>query len=230
MELQRGNEELEILNKELNGSVVLEEYKRPYDNYKVALIPRLLGNIIVWGGNFVYGKEPSYLKFRSIEVIARVPYHSWSSSVFTLLTMFYSDEKKAIQLSHVAKYARLAQDNETMHVVVISQLAKKEEQALFIMHTIIPMLFAFFYFWVSYFMYLIKPRYSYELNYVFEQHAFDQYSRFLEKNEAKLKSKIFESEFLNWYGRYPRSQYEFFLSVRNDEIIHRNTSVRGIID
>jgi hypothetical protein len=228
MELQRGDEELEALNTALNDPAVLEEYKKSYDNYKVSFLPRLLGLWLVWCGNVVYGKKPSYLKFRAVEVIARVPYHSWSSSAYTLLTLFYSNEKKAMRLSNVAKYARFAQDNETMHVVVISQLAKSEERAGVIRHTLIPMLFAFFYFWWSYVLYLVNPRYSYELNYMFEGHAFDQYSRFIETRGEELKKKPIRSDFLDWYGRHPRNQYEFFLSVRNDEIIHRNTSIREI--
>lgn len=228
MELQRGNEELEALNAVLNDPAALEEYKKPYDTYKVSFLPRMLGLSLVWCGNVVYGKEPSYLKFRAVEVIARVPYHSWASSAYTLLTLFYSDEKKAMQLSRVAAYARLAQDNETMHVVVISQLARAEEKAGLLRHTAVPMIFAFFYFWWSYALYLINPRYSYELNYMFEGHAFAQYSRFLELHAEKLKHKPISSEFLQWYGRHPHSQYEFFRSVRNDEIIHRNMSIKEI--
>jgi hypothetical protein len=142
--------------------------------------------------------------------------------------MFYSNEQKAMRLSEVAKYARFAQDNETMHVVVISHLAKQEERAGIIRHTLIPMVFAFFYFWWSYLLYLINPRYSYELNYMFEDHAFEQYSLFLEKRAEELKKKPIQSDFLDWYGRHPRNQYDFFLSVRNDEIIHRNTSIREV--
>lgn len=228
MELTRGNEELEVLNKSLNDPQTLKNYKEPLDDYRVSHIPRLLGLSLVWCGNLIYGKEPSYLKFRAVEVIARVPYHSWSSSAYTLLTLFYSDEKKAMSLSNIAKYAQIAQDNETMHVVVISQLAKEEEKAGLIRHTLIPMLFAFFYFWGSYILYLVKPRYSYELNYMFENHAFEQYSRFLELRGEELKEKSISSEFLNWYGRKPQNQYEFFLSIRNDEIIHRSTSIEQI--
>ena len=228
MELQRGNEELEALNKALNDPEALKAYKEPLDSYPVSFLPRILGLSLVWCGNLVYGKEPSYLKFRAVEVIARVPYHSWASSAYTLLTLFYSDEKRALSLSNVAKYARLAQDNETMHVVVISQLAKGEEKAGLIRHTLIPMIFAFFYFWWSYVLYLVNPRYSYELNYMFENHAFEQYSRFLETRGEELKKNPVRSEFLDWYGRYPRSQYELFLSIRNDEIVHRNTSIHEI--
>lgn len=228
MELQRGNTDLERLNEELNNDDALNAYKRPYDNYKVSFLPRALGKFLVWSGNIVYGHKPSYLKFRAVEVIARVPYHSWASAAYTLLTMFYTNEKKAMKLSNVSKYARVAQDNETMHVVVISQLAHGEEHAGFFRHTFIPMWFAFFYFWWSYFLYLIKPRYSYELNYMFENHAFEQYSLFLEEYGEELKNKPVKSEFLAWYGRNPRNQYEFFRSIRNDEIIHRNTSIEEI--
>lgn len=228
MELRRGDEDLEKLNQSLNDPHVLKVYKAACDHYKVSFLPHILGCTLVWCGNTVYGKEPSYLKFRAVEVIARVPYHSWSSAAFTLLTLFYSNEKKAMRLSAVAKYARLAQDNETMHVVVISKLAKKEERTGIAKHIFIPMIFAFFYFWWSYFLYLINPRYSYELNYMFENHAFEQYSRFLETRGEELKKKPMHSDFLKWYGRHPHTQYDFFLSVRNDEIIHRNASIHEI--
>lgn len=222
------NAELEALNKVLEDEYELNEYKKSYDSYRPALLPRLLGWFLITCGNTVYGKEPSYLKFRAVEVIARVPYHSWTSAAYTLLTMFYTDEQKAMKLSCIAEYGRLAQDNETMHVIVISKLSQKEERAGNIRHTLIPMLFAFFYFWASYFLYFLKPRYSFELNYLFENHAFEQYNRFIKKHGEELKKKIVGSDYLEWYGRHPRSQYEFFVSVRNDEIIHRNTSIKEI--
>ncbi|MHB0865573.1 MAG: alternative oxidase [Minisyncoccota bacterium] len=225
--MQSRHEEFEKLIESLNDEATLQAYKEPLDGYRPGLLPRLLGGVLVWCGNLVYG-EPSYLKFRAVEVIARVPYHSWSSAAFTLLTLFYADETRALKLSTISRFARFASDNETMHVVVISALARKEQPAGVIRHTLIPMFFAFFYFWMSYLIYLINPRWSFETNYIFEQHAFDQYSLFLKDNEAMLKSKPIESEFLAWYGRHPRSQYEFFQSVRNDEIVHRNQSIHEI--
>ncbi len=228
MELTRGDAELEALNAALNDPDALLEYKRPFDGYPVSWLPRVLGNWLVFCGNVVYGNEPSYLKFRAVEVIARVPYHSWSSAAYTLLTLTYSDEQRAMRLSEISKYARIAQENETMHVVVVSQFAADEARVGTFRHTVIPMTFAFFYFWWSYVLYLVNPRYSLELNYLFESHAFEQYSEFITRNEEMLKGKPAESEFLAWYGRNFRNQYEFFRSVRNDEIIHRNQSVHDI--
>lgn len=229
MELSRGDTALEELNQQLNDPQALADYMRPFDTYKPAALPRILGLLLVFLGNTFYGKKPSYLKFRAVEVIARVPYHSWASAAFTMLTATYTNEQRALRLSNIAKYSRVASDNETMHVVVISQIAQKEgKRAGFILHTMIPMIFAFFYFWWSYVLYLVNPKWSYELNYMFENHAFEQYSLFLENEGEELKKKSVDSEFLRWYGRNPRNQYEFFLSIRNDEIIHRNTSIKEI--
>ena len=143
--------------------------------------------------------------------------------------MFYSNEKKAIELSHTTNFSRAANDNETMHVVVISHIVNMEHKRIAIFkHTIIPMLFAFVYFWTSYLLFLINKKWSYELNYIFESHALSQYSIFLDRYAEVLKSKEVKSEFVNWYGRNPENQYEFFLSVRNDELVHRNKSIEEI--
>lgn len=220
--------EHEKLIESLNDETCLATYKAQYANYRPSFVPRLLGRIFVGAGNLVYGKKPSYLKFRAIEVIARVPYHSWTSALFTLLTVFYSDEKRALKLSTLSQFTTFAANNETMHVVVVSALAHKHHRAGYIRHSLIPVLFSFFYFWMSYLLYLIHPKWSLELNYLFEHHAFIQYSEFIESRKEKLCREPIESEFLTWYGRHPRSEYEFFRSVRNDELVHRNRSIHEI--
>ena len=217
-------DDFETLGKSLESPEVLEKYKNACGGFRPSLLPQILGGFLVFAGNLVYGKKPSYLKFRAVEVIARVPYQSWTSAIFTLLTFCYTNETRAMELSKISRYATLAQDNETMHVIVISKLAKAERRAGVIRHTLIPMLFAFVYFWASYFLYLLNPRWSHELNYLFENHAFEQYSTFIDTHVEELKKKPLSSEFLSWYGRTPVNQYEFFISVRNDELIHRNTS------
>ncbi|MDP2788946.1 MAG: alternative oxidase [bacterium] len=229
MELKKGDVELETLNKKLNGDVFLNEYKAKYDNYKVSLLPKVLGAILVFAGRVVYGKNPSYLKFRAVEIIARVPYQSWSSAAYTLLTLFFKDENKALELSEITKFSRLAHDNETMHVVVISHLCQTEHKRVsWFRNSFIPMLFSFLYFWMSYSVYLINRKWSYEINYLFENHAFEQYTIFLHRHKDILLNKKVESRFLDWYGRKFDNQYDFFMSIRNDEIIHRNVSIEQI--
>lgn len=230
MEHTKCDREFERLVEQLNDQEVLQEFKSKYDKYRCHWLPRLLGAALVAGGTLVYGKLPSYLKFRAVEVIARVPYHSWQAVGFLWLTLFYANEKKALALAATDQFARIAQDNETMHVVVISSLAKQKERAWFIRDTFIPLFFACFYFASSSLLYVLRPKWSFELNYLFEQHAFDQYQLFLEINELQLKQETISSPFLAWYGRTPKNQYDFFLGVRNDEIIHRNHSIDAILE
>jgi hypothetical protein len=230
MELIRGNTELETLNEKLNDPDFLREYKAQHDNVPVAWFPKMIGKSLVALGNSVYGKNPTPLKFRSVEIIARVPYHSWSAAAFSLMTLFFADEKRALRYSDVAKHSYFAQENETMHVVVISHLVQLENKPVgFFRFTFVPVVFSFFYFWWSYILYLINPKYSYQLNYLFEQHAFEQYDQFITQHEASLKEQTVKSEYLTWYGRQPKNLYEFYRSIRNDEIIHRNQSIEEIM-
>lgn len=202
----------------------LSEYERVCDTLKVGFVPRCLGSLLVNTGNLVYGQEPSYGKFKAVEVIARIPYQSWEVASYMLLTMFYSNEQRAIELSQMSRFGRSAQDNETMHVVVLSQMAKKYGEDSLIRHTFIPLVFSFFYSVASFLLYLFSPRSAFELNYLFESHAFEQYSRFLEREGEALKHKPVMLDFLEYYGRHVKSEYELFQSICADEIIHRNVS------
>ena len=208
----------------LSNSETLSSYKALHDSFRVSFLPRFFGGLLVALGNIFFGEEPTYGKFKAIEVIARIPYQSWEVASYMLLTFFYLNEKKAIELSQTSRFGRESQDNETMHVVVISKLAKEHGQSNFFLHTLVPLLFSFFYFLATLFLYLISPRKAFELNYVFEDHAFAQYSRFIKTNEKALKERPVKSAFLEYYGRYPRSEYDFFVSVSCDEITHRNRS------
>jgi hypothetical protein len=218
----------EALNKKLNDPELRAEYARAFDDYRPSLAARVLGKLFTSSGDLVYGKKPSYQKFKAIEVVARIPYQSWEVASYTLLTWFYSNERRAIELAKTSAFSRMAQDNETLHVVVISQIVKRLKCESFIRHTVIPLIFATFYAIAVFFLYLVSRRAALELNYVFESHAFEQYSQFLDENRERLRTTPMASEFLEFYGRNARSELEFFESVRNDELIHRNRSIREL--
>lgn len=177
-------------------------------------------------GNLVYGSGPSYAKFKAIEVVARIPYQSWEVAAYTLLSAFYGNEKRAIELTKLSAFTRMAHDNETMHVVVMTHIAKKHRCVGLFRHMLIPLVFAFFYFWAIFVLYLFSRKASLELNYLFENHAYHQYDAFLKSEGDRLKHEPLMSEFLSFYGREIMNEYAFFESVRNDELIHRNRSIR----
>ncbi len=220
--------EHELLAEKLCDEDSFRAYKEECDNCKVSFTSRVLGNILVSLGTLFYGKKPSYQKFKAIEVIARIPYQSWEVASYVFLSAFHGNEKKAIELAKTSAFSRMAQDNETMHVVVISHIVQKEHGANFFMHTLIPVLFSLFYFWAVFILYFFSPRRALELNYLFEDHAFREYDLFLKQQGDKLKKKPVSSEYLDFYGRHVRNEYELFLSIRNDELVHRNSSMHHI--
>lgn len=208
------------------------EFKKAYENacnnYKPGILSRFFGGLLVFAGNTVYGRKPSYAKFKAVEVIARIPYQSWEWVSYMFLTAMYGDEQKAIRLTHTSRFGRVAQDNETMHVVVMSQIAKREKQVGLFRHYLIPLLFSMFYYIVSAILYAVSRKEALELNYVFESHAYEQYSEFIEECGEEMKKRTVESEFLKFYGRECANEYELFCSIRDDELIHRNESIRRI--
>ncbi len=221
--MDKGTHE-DLVNR-LKDPEVLKSYMADCDGYKPSLAARALGRMLVASGNLMYGTKPSYEKFKAIEVIARIPYQSWESVAYTLLTRFYTDEERAIRLLKVLPFARHAHDNETMHVVVISQIAKKQGNLHFMQHTLTPLLFSFFYYWIIWLLSFFDRKVAFELNYMFEQHAFDQYTEFVNEHAEVLRSLPLESHFLKVYGREAKNEYEFFNTVRLDEVIHRNCSL-----
>lgn len=218
----------EALVRELNDPKLRSEYARAYDQYRPGIVARALAWILVGSGTLVYGKAPSYSKFKAIEVIARIPYQSWEVATYTLLTGLYANEARAIELTKTSTFSREAQDNETMHVVVLAQICKRLKCDGPIRHALIPLLFAFFYFWTIYILYMVSRRSALELNYLFENHAYHQYQEFLTREGERLRDTGVYSDFLCLYGRNPRNEYELFESIRNDELVHRNRSIREL--
>ncbi len=218
----------ETLMRELMSDERRTEYATPYDHYHPGIIARIAAWLLVVPGSLIYGKKPSYRKFKAIEIIARIPYQSWEAASYTLLTLFHGDEQRALALAKTTRWSRMAQDNETMHVVVVSHLVHKLGRESFVRGIVIPVLFSLAYFAAVYVLYLIHRRSALELNYLFENHAYAQYQEFLDRYGMVLKGRPVVSEFLSWYGREVKNEYELFESLRNDELIHRNRSIREI--
>jgi len=222
------NRRHEELLEKLQDPEFRAEYENECAEYKVGFIPKILGGLLVLSGNLVYGRKPSYAKFKAVEVIARIPYQSWEWVSYMFLTAMYGDEQKAINLTHTSRFGRVAQDNETMHVVVMTNITKREGNVGIFRHYLIPLLFSFFYYIVSALLYTVHRKSALELNYLFESHAYEQYSEFIEMCGEEMKGKKVDSPFLKFYGRKCENEYELFCSIRDDELIHRNTSIERI--
>lgn len=92
---------------------------------------------------------------------------------------------------------------------------------------IVPLLLAYLYAVFCLLFYFFTPRKAYELNYVFEDHAQEQYGIFIAGN-GQFKEKPLQSEFLKVYGRASSNYYDFFAGARDDEINHRDRSLEAM--
>ena len=209
-----------------------EEYhlhhKKKYDSYRVSLIAKVFGGSLISFLNLCYGTKPTYQKFKAIEVVARIPYQTWEMASYWLMTFFFTNQEKAVALTRHSDFGKIGQDNETMHVVVISQLCKEEGKGNVVWHTFLPVIVSHFYFVFSYILFFLNKKFSYELNYLFESHAYAQYDEFINTYKKELLHKPINNKYLEYYGRTCKTQYDFFKSVRNDELIHRNNSIDEI--
>lgn len=169
-----------------------------------------------------YGRAPSLKKFYVIEIIARIPYQSWELWSYIIQTLAFAEEQRAIKLGELAHFSRVAQDNETMHVVALGLILGRRSN---IFLSIPAFILSFFYFQACFVLHAIHKSWAYELNYLFENHAFQAYQEFLQLHDTELKTQPLASAYLTWYGRDVSTVYDFLALVRNDELLHRHSSI-----
>jgi hypothetical protein len=91
---------------------------------------------------------------------------------------------------------------------------------------VIPQFLAFFYYHVSWLLYVIQPRLSYALNADFEDHAEHEYMLFVQENPA-FEAMPFVSDFEADYGSFP-SLADLFRQIGVDERHHKEESLARI--
>ena len=170
--------------------------------------------------DLVYGKRGSLSKFKVLEVVARVPYQSWENVAYVAITHMYSQPDFARRIFEFVRESRLQQDNEQWHLLILEErVHRKRIRENFFLYRIIPQILAFIYYHVSWFLYVIKPSWSYALNVDFEDHAEHEYMEFV-REHPELEKEPFVSEFEQDYGRF-NSLADLFRQIGYDERVHK---------
>jgi len=186
-----------------------------------------LALLLFWTMNLFYGRKHTLSKFKVLEVIARVPYQAWEHVAYIAMTHTYSAPNFARRVFEFVKESRAQQDNEQWHLLILEEITQKNKlRENFLKYRIIPQFLAFFYYHVSWLLYVMKPSWSYALNADFEDHAEHEYMEFVEENPA-LESAPFESDFKEDYGNF-RSVADLFRRIGLDERIHKEESLSRI--
>lgn len=190
---------------------------------KYGFFARLL---FIWM-DLMYGRKRTFSKFKVLEVIARVPYQAWEHVAYIAMTHTHNWPHFARRIFEFVKEARQQQDNEQWHLLILEELIQRKGiRENFLMFRIVPQFMAFFYYHLSWILYVIKPAWSYALNADFEDHAEHEYMEFV-RDHPDLESDPFESDFRADYGNF-ENLADVFRRIGLDERRHKEESLNRI--
>ena len=175
----------------------------------------------------VYGKARTLEKFKVLEVVARVPYQAWEHVAYVAVTHRYTDPSLASRIFDRVREAREQQDNEQWHLLIIEELlGEGPRKEGLIRYVVIPQLLAFLYYQLSWLLYVVRPRWSYQLNADFEDHAEHEYAAFVAEH-PELDDEPYDGIFADEYGRFA-TRSDLFRRIGLDERAHKEESVRRL--
>ncbi len=187
----------------------------------------ILARLLFITMDLVYGRKKTFSKFKVLELVARVPYQSWENVAYVAITHMYAQRDFARRIFDRVKEAREAQDNEMWHLLILEELTHArgmKENVL--LYRIMPQVIAFTYYHICWFLYVIKPSWSYLLNAHFEDHAEHEYMEFVAEN-PQFESEPFTSLFEEDYAS-SESVADIFRQIGHDERMHKEKSLEWI--
>jgi ubiquinol oxidase len=127
-----------------------------------------LARLLFVSMDILYGHKKTLSKFKVLEIIARVPYQAWENVAYVAMTHTHGDPGFARRIFDRVKESRIQQDNEQWHLLIIQELSDKRGiREKLLLHGFIPQVIEFFYYHVSWILYVIRPRWSYFLKCLF---------------------------------------------------------------
>ena len=198
--------------------LTLSSLRRPYG---------ILAKMLFVGMDFFYGRTRTLSKFKVLEVIARVPYQSWEHVAYIAMTHTYRSPGFARRIFEFVKESRAQQDNEQWHLLILEEMMQKKGiHENFLLYRLLPQCIAFFYYHVSWLLYVMKPAWSYALNADFEDHAEHEYMEFV-KEHSELENEPYDSDFKEDYGDF-KNVADLFRRIGLDERVHKEESLNRI--
>lgn len=210
----------------LNSEELINEQRKTLDT------PRLKYDLPAWVlfrlMDSIYGKKATLSKFLVLEIVARMPYVAWEQVSYVAITHVHSSPKFAKKIHGEVLDARQQQDNELWHLLIIEELVQKlgKRKHSFMKMRVIPQILAYFYYHISWLLYVMKPKWSYMLNAQFEDHAEHEYMAFVRDN-PNMEGIAWESTFSEDYGAH-KTLADLFRSIGLDEREHKIKSQQAI--
>lgn len=187
----------------------------------------IMAKILFLTMDLFYGRKGTLQKYKVLEIIARMPYQAWENVAYVAITHKHTDHNFARRVFDRIHESRAQQDNEQWHLLILNEQIMKQGTRLgFLRFRLIPQIIAFVYYYISWFLYVIRPSLSYQLNVEFEDHAEHEYMQFVKDNPG-FENEPFQSDFEEDYGRFD-SLADMLRQVALDERHHKEESLARI--
>ncbi|MFI6811971.1 alternative oxidase [Nonomuraea sp. NPDC050328] len=184
----------------------------------------LLAQLMFKPVDLLYGKKGSFTKFAMLEIIARVPYQAWERMGYWAVHRHRTRSTLAKRVFERIVEAREDQDNEQFHLLIMEDLIDRQGlRRNWLLHRAAPWAISFFYYHVSWLLFLVHPKWSYRLNAEFEDHAEHTYMDFVAEN-PDLEFVPDPGTYADGYGRY-RSVADLLRQIGHDERVHKLDSL-----
>ncbi|HYN32683.1 MAG TPA: alternative oxidase [Ilumatobacteraceae bacterium] len=174
----------------------------------------------------LYGKDRSLEKFRVLELVARVPYQAWENVAYVAVTHTASQPGFARHVFDRVRTARWEQDNEQWHLLIMEELTAGQRRGL-VRSRVIPQVLAFGYYQLSWFLYVVRPKWSYRLNADFEDHAEHEYALLVQEH-PEWEAMNYQGEFAEDFGTYD-SLADLIRQIGYDERLHKIESEQNML-
>jgi hypothetical protein len=140
------------------------------------------------------------------------------------MTHTYARPDFARRIFDFVQESRRQQDNEQWHLLILEELTQKKGcREGFFWYRVLPQFAAFFYYHVSWLLYVMRPEWSYALNADFEDHAEHEYMTFVDENPA-FDAEPYDSTFERDYVDVA-TLGDLFRRIGLDERIHKEESL-----
>ncbi|MDP9861030.1 MULTISPECIES: alternative oxidase [Streptosporangium] len=187
----------------------------------------LLAKMMFKPVDLLYGREGSYTKFAMLEIIARVPYQAWERMGYWALHRHHGRSALARRVFDRIVEARADQDNEQWHLLIMQDLVQRNgDRQNWLLHRLAPWFIAFFYYHVSWVLFLVRPELSYRLNAEFEDHAEHEYMTYVAEH-PELEFQPDPGTYAAEYGRYA-SVADLLRQIGHDERVHKLDSLENV--
>ncbi|MFG3442430.1 alternative oxidase [Nonomuraea sp. NPDC047897] len=187
----------------------------------------LLARMMFRPVDLLYGRQGSFTKFAMLEIIARVPYQAWERMGYWAVHRHAGRSALAERVFERIVEARADQDNEQWHLLIMQDLVQRHgHRQTWLLHRAAPWLISFFYYHVSWVLFLVRPDWSYRLNAEFEDHAEHEYMTFVADN-PHLEHTPDPGTYAERYGRYG-SVADLLRQIGHDERTHKLDSLESM--